>query len=70
LNKFIYTATGVNTGIGHGLESCTNEVKMVKFSFPEVSNCSLVFVDMPGFDDTRSGSETVQKMFQNWLQEA
>ena len=44
---------------------------MVKFSFPEVSNCSLVFVDMPGFDDTRSlGSEAVQKKIQDWLQEA
>jgi GTP-binding protein EngB required for normal cell division len=44
---------------------------MVKFSFPEVSNCDLVFVDMPGFDSTlHSSVEDVRKMIQSWLQAA
>ncbi|KIM49794.1 hypothetical protein M413DRAFT_59190 [Hebeloma cylindrosporum] len=69
-STFIFTATGVDTGIGHSLESCTKDVKMVKFSFPEVSNCDVVFVDMPGFDATGSSGKEVLKIIENWLYQA
>ena len=63
--QFIHEATGVDTGIGHDLESCTSEIGMIKMSFP---GYNIVFVDTPGFDDTKRPDSDILKMISDWLE--
>ena len=63
--KFINIATGVDAGIGHGLESCTSEIGIIKMSLP---GSNVVFVDTPGFDDTKRSDSDILKMISDWLE--
>ena len=63
--QFITEATGVDTGIGHDLESCTSEIGMIKMSF---LGYHIVFVDTPGFDDTKKSDSDILKMISDWLE--
>ena len=65
--QFVNVATGVDSGIGHDLESCTSEILVVKMSFPEFSDYNIVFVDTPGFDDTKRSDTEILRMIANWL---
>jgi len=66
-STFINIATGFNIGVGHSLESCTSEIKIVKLSVPEFADGDVVFVDTPGFDDTHISDTDILKMVANWL---
>ncbi|KAF8157122.1 P-loop containing nucleoside triphosphate hydrolase protein [Crassisporium funariophilum] len=68
-STFINIATGLDVGIGHTLESCTSTVNTIKLSFPEYSECNVVFVDTPGFDDTNKSDAEILKMIADWLNE-
>ena len=63
--KFINIATGVDAGVGHGLESCTSEIGIIKMAFP---GSNVVFVDTPGFDDTKRSDSDILKMISDWLE--
>jgi predicted GTPase len=53
--------------VGHTLESCTSEIKIVKLSVPELDDGDVVFVDTPGFDDTHKSDADILKMVADWL---
>ena len=56
--------------MGHTLQSCTSEVKSVKLSVPELADGDVVFVDTPGFDDTRGTGRSdadVLQMVSDWM---
>ena len=57
----------MDSGIGHDLESCSSEILVVKMSFPEFSDYNIVFVDTPGFDDTKRSDTEVLRMIADWL---
>ena len=63
--QFIHEATGADTGIGHDLESCTSEIGIIKMLFP---GYNVVFVDTPGFDDTKKSDSDILKMISDWLE--
>ena len=52
---------------GHALESCTNDISIVKLSFPGLIDSDICFVDTPGFDDTRTSDSEILKMISDWL---
>ncbi|TFK44967.1 P-loop containing nucleoside triphosphate hydrolase protein [Crucibulum laeve] len=66
-STFINVATEHDTGVGHSLESCTSEIGIIKLSYPEWSDCDIVFVDTPGFDDTHKSDLDILKMISEWL---
>ena len=50
--QFINKAAGLDeTEVGHGLESCTHQIQVVR-CFDKKQNRQIVFVDTPDFDDT------------------
>lgn len=53
--------------MGHSLESCTSEIKIVKLTVPELADGDVVFVDTPGFDDTHKSDADILKMVADWL---
>jgi len=61
-SSFINAATGYDDGIiGHSLESCTLDVKLIKFRSPERNNINFVFVDTPAFDfNTKTDREVLR----------
>ena len=63
--QFINVATGVDAGVGHDLESCTSEIGIIKMTFP---GYNIVFVDTPGFDDTKRSDSDILKMISDWLE--
>ena len=65
--QFIKLATGFDTVVGHSLESCTSEIKIVKLTVPELADGDVVFVDTPGFDDTHKSDADILKMVADWL---
>ncbi|KAF8157123.1 P-loop containing nucleoside triphosphate hydrolase protein [Crassisporium funariophilum] len=68
-STFIKIATGLDPGVGHSLESRTSTVNTITLSFPEYSECNVVFVDTPGFDDTKKPDAEILQMIATWLQE-
>jgi energy-coupling factor transporter ATP-binding protein EcfA2 len=64
-STFINVATGVDAGVGHELESCTSEIGIIKMVFP---GSNIVFVDTPGFDDTKRSDSDILKMISDWLE--
>ena len=66
-HQFINAITGLETGVGHDLESCTSNVSNVRLSIPEIAFGDLVFVDTPGFDDTNKKDVDILKMVADWL---
>ena len=67
LHQFINAITGLETGVGHGLVSCTSDISNVRLSIPEIAFGDLVFVDTPGFDDTHKKDVDILKMVADWL---
>jgi len=63
-SSFIELATGVVGIAGHGLQSFTSKISVVKLAYPGVNLC---FVDTPGFDDTNTSDLDIFKMISNWL---
>ena len=66
-HQFINAITGLQTGVGHDLESCTSTVNNVRLSIPQIAFGDLVFVDTPGFDDTHKKDVDILKMVADWL---
>jgi len=65
--KFISLATGIDAGVGHELETCTNEIGIIKMTFP---GYNIVFVDTPGLDHTLIHDSDTFTAISNWLQTA
>lgn len=62
--KFIEVATGMVGIAGHGLQSFTSKISVIKLAYPGVNLC---FVDTPGFDDTTTSDLDIFKLISNWL---
>jgi len=60
-------ATGIEGIVGHSLESKTNEISVIKLSFPGIADSDICFVDTPGFDDTNKSDVQIFEMISNWL---
>ena len=58
---------GMVTTVGHGLESCTRDVKHVIAKHPSNGNRRLVVLDTPGFDDTNVDEAEILKRIAFWL---
>lgn len=65
--QFIAAVTGGDVVIGHDLQSCTTEIKIVKYECPDKSDFDVVFVDTPGFDDTQRTDVEILEMIADWL---
>ena len=53
--QFIRLISGdTSVHVGHGLQSVTSEIQVVRFVEPK-SGRNVVIVDTPGFDDSRAG---------------
>ena len=65
VKKFIGTATGADAGVGHDLESCTSKIGIIRMS---LLGTKIVFVDTPGFDDTKKTDSEILMMISNWLE--
>ncbi|KAF9527273.1 P-loop containing nucleoside triphosphate hydrolase protein [Crepidotus variabilis] len=66
-SSFINKATGYKDGIGHSLHSCTDKITAIKCRMPEIADRDIVFVDTPGFDDSRFTEKVVLEMISTWL---
>ena len=53
--------------VGHGLESCTTEIKPVIIQHPTEENRRIILVDTPGFDDTNVDDVEILKSIADWL---
>ena len=47
--------------VGHGLDSCTSEIKEVTVQHPTEENRRIILVDTPGFDDTKHDDVEILK---------
>ena len=56
-----------NIAVGHGLESCTSDIRTFRLSLPERIARDIVFVDTPGFDHTDKTETDVLEMVADWL---
>ncbi len=68
--QFIQKATnpdGQNSGVGHGLESCTSEVTALRISLQGGNN--VVLVDTPGFGDTYLSELQILQGIEKWLKD-
>ncbi|KAJ8487226.1 hypothetical protein ONZ45_g14410 [Pleurotus djamor] len=74
-SSFIGTITGSYEGVGHGLESPSNDISISRFRSLERSAQDIVFVDTPGFDDipafdgTNKSDIKILDMIADWLKE-
>ncbi|KAF9469800.1 P-loop containing nucleoside triphosphate hydrolase protein [Collybia nuda] len=66
-SSFIAKVTGGDVRIGHDLQSCTTDIKIVKYECPDKSDFDVVFVDTPGFDDTERSDVEILEMIADWL---
>ncbi|KAF8891138.1 P-loop containing nucleoside triphosphate hydrolase protein, partial [Gymnopilus junonius] len=66
-STFINLATGIETDIGHGLQSRTSGMNIYKLEFPGLSSFNLVFIDTPGFDDTHLPDIEILRLISDWL---
>ena len=67
LPKFINKAAGLDeTEVGHGLESCTRQIQVVR-CLDKKQNRQIVFVDTPGFDDTNISDFDILQVVADWL---
>ena len=60
-------ATGITGIVGHSLESQTNEISVIKLSFPAIADSDICFIDTPGFDHTNKSDVHIFKMISEWL---
>jgi len=69
-STFIATATGRSDkdgGVGHELESKTDQVRAMRCAHPNYPGRNVVFVDTPGFDDSHKSDAEILKMIAEWL---
>ena len=52
---------------GHSLASCTEKISIIRFTFPEIVDSDICFVDTPGFDDTLGSDEKTLKAISNFI---
>jgi hypothetical protein len=65
--QFIYYATKQGSEhIGHGLASCTAEIRSVRVRHPKKDR-DIVIVDTPGFSDTHRSDAEILKQIADWL---
>ena len=65
--QFINKAAGLEeTEVGHGLESCTYQIQVVR-CLDKQQNRRIVFVDTPGFDDTNISDFDILQVVADWL---
>ncbi|KDQ52989.1 hypothetical protein JAAARDRAFT_197776 [Jaapia argillacea MUCL 33604] len=65
--KLVYHhVTGAEAKVGHGLQSCTSEIQVIKLQSPN-SAYDVVFVDTPGFDDTPKSVTVILNLIPDWL---
>jgi len=62
--QFISAATGVDVDAGRDLESWASGIDIIKMS---LHGSNIVFVEMPGFDDPKNDSATLE-MIATWLE--
>ena len=72
LEQFINTATQQNktAKVGHKLESCTSDVRAVRYFRSDKSSGDVtryVLVDTPGFDDTNKPDTEILSLIAKWL---
>ncbi|KIM71210.1 hypothetical protein PILCRDRAFT_827098 [Piloderma croceum F 1598] len=66
-STFIEYATRQNgQTIGHGLQSCTEDIRIVRVNHPHDGR-PVALVDTPGFDDTYKSDNEILTMIANWL---
>lgn len=67
-DQFVNAAAGVEvTPVGHFMQSCTQEIKVV--ACKDLDGRRVVLVDTPGFNDTQLPDATVFRMVAQWLKE-
>ncbi|KAJ8520060.1 hypothetical protein ONZ45_g3068 [Pleurotus djamor] len=67
-SSFINTISGRTGGVNEGLESCTSGVNIFKFQHLERCAYDIVFVDTPGFDDSKGkGDDEIFRMIREWV---
>jgi hypothetical protein len=57
------------TVVGHGLDSCTTEIEAVAVDYPSDRGARIVFVEMPGFDNTTVEDNEILQKISDWLEE-
>ncbi|KAL4062801.1 P-loop containing nucleoside triphosphate hydrolase protein [Scleroderma yunnanense] len=66
-STFIGRAVGrPEIGVGHDLESCTSEIRAVRYPHSDGER-NIVLVDTPGFDDTFVTDTQILRNIANWL---
>ncbi|KAH7925413.1 kinase-like protein [Leucogyrophana mollusca] len=55
--------------VGHDLESCTQKVVAFTCPHPDGSNRNIVFVDTPGFDDSKRTDYDILRDISKWLEQ-
>lgn len=62
--QFVNLASGSDLPVGHGLQSCTEELQHAQFDY---NGRQVVLVDTPGFDDTKRSDTEVLKLIAAFL---
>ena len=65
--KFIEIVTSKSGLAGHSLESFTKNISIIRFTFPEIVDSDICFVDTPGFDDTHGSDEKTLKAISSFI---
>ena len=67
IQQFIDVTVGrQGGGVGHGLKSCTKEIRAVRYPHPDGER-NIVLVDTPGFDDTFVSDAEILRKIAEWL---
>jgi hypothetical protein len=71
-NQFINKALGrENVAVtGHGLKSCTAEIRSYRCQHTDGSESNVVLVDTPGFDDTEIKDADILAGIAEWLKKS
>ena len=69
--QFINLASGSDLRVGHGLQSCTDEIQLSNRFRVGAKNSEkqrwVVLVDSPGFDDTEKSDSEILKILCDYL---
>ncbi|KAI0143622.1 hypothetical protein GGR57DRAFT_518288 [Xylariaceae sp. FL1272] len=66
-SSLISLCTGQEVGIGHELQSCTQDVQTYSFQYPKLPSSRGYLVNTPGFDDTNKSDTEVLRTLVAWL---
>ncbi|KAF5359868.1 hypothetical protein D9756_003459 [Leucocoprinus leucothites] len=67
-SSFISKATGRDIGVGHDLQSFTDDVRALRVRVPG-TNEDVILVDTPGFDDTHKSDYEILWLIAKWLEQ-